>query len=232
MIEDSTGMNVAPESALQKEQAMLSQEEVNKLVGAAKAQAEAQGRSKAEAEFQKKLAELQQQKAYAEARGEDTREINVEAIYQQVQERMQSEFQKKQLEEHFQSKSNSYLNKMESGKKDFEDFDTVMNGFDPREFPQLVYLVADMDNAAAVMRELVRDPKELAAIDYLAQRSPRKAQDALRAISQSIISNQSVMSMERNAQTKEPLTRLNPSATTTGNGKMSISDLRAQPWMR
>ena len=192
MIEDSTGMNVAPETALQQQQAMLSQEEVNKLVGAAKAQAAAQERSKAEAEFQKKLAELQQQKAYAESRGEDTREINVEAIYQQVQERMQSEFKKKQLEEHFQSKSNSYLNKMESGKKDFEDFDTVMGGFDPREFPQLVYLVADMDNAAAVMRELMRDPKELAAIDYLAQRSPRKAQEALQTISRSIMSNQNV----------------------------------------
>ena len=232
MIEDSNGLDVAPESALQKQQAMLSQEEVNKLVGAAKAQAAAQERGKAEAEFQKKLAELQQQKAYAEARGEDTRDINVDAIYQQVQERMTKELQKKQLEEHFQSKSTAYLNKMESGKKDFEDFDTVMGGFDPREFPQLVYLVADMDNAAAVMRELMGDPKELAAIDYLAQRSPRKAQDALRAISQSIVTNQSAMNMEKGAQTKEPLSRLNPSATTTGNGKMTISDLRTQPWMR
>jgi hypothetical protein len=232
MNDDLNGLDVAPESALQKQQAMLSQDEVNKLVGAAKAQAAAQERSRAEAEFQKKLADLQQQKAFAESRGEDTKDINVEAIYQQVQERMQSEFKKKQLEEHFQSKSTAYLNKMESGKKDFEDFDTVMGGFDPREFPQLVYLVADMDNAAAVMRELMNDPKELAAIDYLAQRSPRKAQDALKAISQSIISNQNVMSMERNAQAKEPLSRLNASATTTGNGKMTISDLRAQPWMR
>ena len=78
----------------------------------------------------------------------------------------------------------------------------------------------------------MNDPKELAAIDYLAQRSPRKAQDALRAISQSIVTNQSAMNMEKGAQTKEPLSRLNPSATTTGNGKMTISDLRAQPWMR
>jgi hypothetical protein len=232
MNDELMGTDVAPETALQKQQQMLSQDEVNKLVGAAKAQAAAHERSKAEAEFKQKLAELQQQKAFAEARGEDTKEINAERLYQEVTERMQSELQKKQLEEHFQAKSNAYLSKMENAKKDFEDFETVMGDFNPREFPQLVYLVSDMDQAGAVMRELMKDPKELAAIDYLAKTSPRQAQNALKKISDSIMMNNQVMSYEQKAQTKAPLDRLSPTATTTGNGRMSISDLRNQPWMR
>lgn len=224
-IVDSTDVEQAAEK-------MLSQSEVNNLIGRAKADAQAKARQQAEAEFQQRLEKLQAQKQEAEAHGDDTRDIDVDSLYQQVHERFQNEMQQKQLEQHMSEVANAYELKMSNGAKDYEDFDDVIKEFNPAEFPQIVYLVSGMDNAADIVYELSKNPQKLATVDYLAQRSPQKAQSELRRIGQSIATNKAAIAEESQAQTQAPLDRLKSSSKTGSNGQLSVGDLRSQPWLR
>lgn len=210
---------------------MLSQSEVNELIGRTKAEAQERARRQAEAEFEKKLAEAQAQKQQAEARGEDTREIDVDGLYQQVHERFNQEMQQRQMEQHLQQVADAYQSKM-AAKPEYEDFDEVMKDFNPADFPQIVYLVANMDNASDIVYELAKNPSKLATVDYLSQRSPKKAQAELARIGKSIAENKLAAQEENQAQTDAPLDRLQPSNKTGSNGRASVSDLRNQPWLR
>ena len=225
-----------PEVAGASAEKMLSQSEVNGLIGRAKAEererARKQAQAEAQAEFQRKLEELQSQKQQAESRGEDTREIDADAIYQQVQERFNKDLQERQLKEHIEQIGNTYQSKMREGSKSYEDFDKVMADFDPSEFPQIVYLVAGMDNAADIMYELATHPQKLTTVDHLSQRSVRLAQNELRKISQSIAANKAAVAEESGADITPPLDRMQPGTNTAANGRMSVSDLRNQPWLR
>lgn len=231
MVDETQGVDEAQVQPQEAEK-MLSQSEVNNLIGRAKAEAQEKARRQAEAEFQKKLEELHSQKQAAEARGEDTKEIDVDSVYQQVHERFQNEMQQKQLEQHMQQVADSYQSKLENGSKDYEDFDDVLKDFNPEEFPQIVYLVAGMDNAADIVYELAKNPQKLATVDYLSQRSPQKAQSELQRIGKSIAANKTAQLEESQANTQAPLDRLQPSNKTGSNGQMSVSDLRGQPWLR
>lgn len=226
MVDETQGFDEA--QAQEQAEKMLPQSEVNNLIGRAKAEAQEKARRQAEAEFQQKLEQVQAQKKAAEARGEDTREIDADAIYQQVQERLQQQ----QLEQHMQQVADSYQSKIADGGKDYEDFQDVVKEFNPAEFPQIVYLVANMDNAADIVYELSKNPQKLATIDYLSQRSPQRAQSELSKIGQSIAANKIAQAEENQAQTPEPLDRLQASSKTGSNGQMSVGDLRNQPWLR
>jgi len=211
---------------------MLGQSEVNGLIGRAKAEAAEKARRQAEAEFQKKLEELQAQRNQAGAHGESTREVDVDAVYQQVQERLNREMQERQLQDHMKQVADAYESRMAEGAKSYEDFDTVMKEFDPTSFPQIVYLVANLDNAADVMYELAKNPTKLATIDHLSNRAPKQAQAELQRIASSIAANKAAAAQESGALTSPPLDRMQPGNNTAANGRMSVSDLRNQPWLR
>lgn len=225
---ESVGIESAP---LTEEEKMLPQSEVNKLIGTAKSHAEERGRAKAEAEYQQRLSELQAQKQAAMARGEDTRDIDVDALYQQVHERFNREMQERQLQMHMKEVADAFTSKMQ-GQKNYSDFDEVTQGFNAAEFPQIVYLIANMDNAQDIVYELAKNPQKLAYIDYLAQRSPKTAQTELRKMSSSITSNLAALAEEQQAKTNAPLDRMSPSLKTGSSGQLSVSDLRKQPWLR
>lgn len=211
-----------------KAEKMLSQSEVNSLVGRAKAEA----RQKADAEYQRKLQALEEQKAQQEARGEDTKDVDVDALYQQVHEKFNKEMEQRQLQDHMRQVADNYQQKMVSGKDSYEDFDDVVKDFNPAEFPQIVYLVSGLDNAADIVYELSKNPKNLVAIDSLAQRSPKLAQVELQRLSQSISANKAAAAEDAQGNANAPLDRLQPSNRTATNGRMSVSDLKDQPWLR
>jgi len=231
MVDEQQDVDTAQDTPEQQEK-MLAQSEVNALIGRAKAEAQEKARKQAEAEYQRQLEQLQTQKQEAQARGEDTRDIDVDSLYQQVHERFQHEMQQRQLEQHMQQVANAFENHLNQGKGNYDDFDDIMKEFDPAEFPQIVYLVANMDNAADVVYELAKNPQKLATVDYLSQRSPKKAQAELQRMASSIKANQAAREEEAQAQTQAPLDRLQPSNKTGSSGQMSVSDLRSQPWLR
>jgi len=211
---------------------MLSQSEVNVLIGREKADAQARGRKSAELEYNQRLEQQQAQQQQAQPQGEETTESDADKIYQQVQERFSTEMQQRQMEDKMHQVANSYQEKMAGGGKTYEDFDTVVKDFDPTEFPQIVFLVADMDNAADVIYELSKNPSKLATIDYLSNKSPKRAFAELQRIGASISANQEAVKSENQAQVDSPLDRMQQTSRTGSNGQMSVTDLRNQPWLR
>lgn len=218
---------------------MLSQSEVNSLIAREKQAAANRARQEVEREYQQRLEQMQhQQQAQGGGQG-DQREhtgptqAEADSIYQQVQERFNREMQERQFQQEITNIANNYHAKIEHGKKSYEDFDKITENFDPGAFPQLIYLVSGIDNAADIIYDLSKNPNKLAAIDLLAQRSPKMAHAELMKLSGSISQNMQAKSENEQNPVSQPLSPLNPSRTSAGsNGPMSVSDLRGQKWLR
>jgi len=128
--------------------------------------------------------------------------------------------------------ANNYLSKVADAKKNYQDFDDITKDFDPTAFPQLTFLLSGIENGGDVLYDLSKNPGKLANIDLLAQRSPRMAQSQLQSLSKSISDNKQAQSEAQGQQIPDPLDRLSPTRVLSNNGKMSISEMRKQPWLR
>lgn len=209
---------------------MLSQSEVNKVVGRAKAEAEQRTRRQLEEEYKKQLAELAA-KQY-DSNKKESREINADAMYQQIQERFNIEMQQKQLEQQLSNVANQYMAKVEAAKTGYDDFDEVTKDFDPTAFPQLIFLLSGIEGAGDVVYELAKNPLKLAALDRMAEKTPKLAHNELLKLAASINVNKSAKSEGQYDNAPAPLDRLTSSRNTGSNGKPSIRDLRSQDWLR
>ncbi len=209
---------------------MISQSQVDKIIKHKTYQA-AQIQRDMEERHQRELEAIQSQKQHQ--RNENVpRDVDADAIYQQVQERFNQEMQQRQIKTEMDRIANSYLSKMEQGKGSYDDFEDVTKDFDPTAFPQLTYLVAGMDNAADVIYDLSRNPLKLAGLDRLAEKNPRQAQAELLKLSRSITENRQAKADEDSNNVAEPLDRLQSSRVSGSNGKKGITDLRNQSWLR
>jgi uncharacterized protein with von Willebrand factor type A (vWA) domain len=226
-------MDEAPQVE-QPAEKMLTQTQVNHIVQREKQQAAERARRQAEQEFQQQM--QQQQAQQAEAKQQEmqsqSKEANAEALYQQVQERFNQEMQQKQAEAEIAQVAQSYHQKMEAGKGSYEDFEDITSKFDPTAFPQLVYLISGLDNASDIVYELSKNPSKLVTLDTLAHKSPSHAQAELNSLSKSIRENKTAQAEAGDQQVNAPLDRIQPSRVSSGNGKMSINDLRSQDWLR
>jgi hypothetical protein len=211
---------------------MLSQSQVDKIIKHKTYQA-AQVQRELEERHQRELEQIKAQQQQQTQRNENVpRDVDANAIYQQVQERFNEEMQQRQLKSEMDRVANAYISKMEQGKTAYDDFDEVTKEFDPTAFPQLTYLVAGIDNAADVIYDLSRNPLKLAGLDRLAEKNPRQAQAELLKLSRSIAENRQAQSDENSNQVAAPLDRLQSSRISGSNGKASIRDLRNQPWLK
>ncbi len=212
---------------------MLSQSQVNKIVQHEKAKAAQTIKRDLEERHQRELEQIKSQQQQQTQRNEQVpRELDANAIYQQVQERFNTEMEQRRLKDEVDRVAHSYISKMEQGKTAYDDFDEVTKEFDPTAFPQLTYLVSGLDNAADVIYDLSRNPIKLAGLDRLAEKNPRQAQSELLKLSRSIAENRQAQSDESSNPVSAPLDRLQSSRVSGSNGKMGIRDLRKQPWLR
>lgn len=222
----------APASIEQQEK-MLSQSEVNKIVGREKLEAEQRARRQLEQEYQQKLMETQQirqnQSNYVET---NSREVDADSIARQVQEKLEQEMQQRAIEQEMHQVANNYLAKMDAAKSSYDDFDEVTNGYNAAAFPQITWLVSGIDNGGDVMYDLLKNPSKLSTIDSLANKDPQLAQRELLRLSQSINENKRAKSEAQQGEINSPLDRLNASRTTGSSGKLSIDDLRSNPLYR
>jgi len=223
-----TPIDTAP--IAQEPERMLPQSHVDKIVKKAKYDVAQATKRELEEKYQRDLEALQAQQSQ---RNENVpRELDANAIYQQVQERFNEEMQQRQIKSEMDRVANSYLSKMEQGKNTYEDFEEITKDFDPTAFPQLTYLVAGIDNAADVIYELAKNPMKLAGLDRLAERAPKQAHSELLKVSRSIAENRQAQAEENSNQVADPLDRLSSSRISGSNDKLSIQDLRNQPWLR
>ncbi|CAB4127671.1 hypothetical protein UFOVP93_9 [uncultured Caudovirales phage] len=215
-----------------EEEKMIPQSQVDKIIKHKTYQA-AKIHRELEEKHQRELEAIQAQQQKQTQHNENVpRDVDANAIYQQVQERFNQEMQQRQIKTEMDRIANSYLSKMEQGKTDYDDFEEITKEFDPTAFPQLTYLVAGMDNAADVIYDLSRNPLKLAGLDRLAEKNPRQAQSELLKLSRSIAENRQAKTDENSQNVAAPLDRLQPSRVSGSNGKMGIRDLRNQPWLK
>lgn len=216
---------------------MLSQSEVNALIARTKQASLAKARQEVEREYQQRME--QQQQASAPQRNESQdgsinppSQAQADALYQQVQERFNRDMQERQLQYEVNNLANMYEAKVNHAKTQYQDFDEVTKGFDPGAFPNLIYLVAGMENAGDIVYDLLKDKRKLVYVNNLAQTAPQLAQAELAKLAQSIATNRTAVAEANQYATSEPLNPLTPSRVAGSNGKMTVSDLRAQPWLR
>lgn len=215
------------------EEKLFTRDELAKIANAQTAKAVQQAKREAEEKYQRDLESANAMRQQQEKRNTEVpREMDADAIYQQVQERFNKEMQEQQLKSHMTQVANSYLEKVAQGRTAYEDFDDVTKDFDPTAFPQLTFLLAGIENAGEVLYDLSKNPLKLAGLDRLAEKNPRQAQNELLKLAKSIADNRQAQSDAQNQQVAEPLDRLQPSRVSGSNGKMSIRDLKNQPWLR
>lgn len=228
-MEDNQVLNEVPAQNVEAEK-LLPQSEVNKIVQREKLGAAQKAKREAEEEYLQKLEAIKQQQGQ---RNETvSRDVDADRIYQQVQEKFNTEMQQRQVQQKMTDIANSYISKMEQGKSSYQDFDEITKDFDPTAFPQLVYLVAGIDNAADIIYDLARNPSKVVTLDTLAQKSPKLAQAELQRLSRSIADNKQASTDANNQSVAAPLDSLRPSRVSGSNGEMNIRDLRNQPWLR
>lgn len=234
-MEDNQGLNEIAQQAPQQQQQeqapqkMLSQDEVNKIVSREKARAAESARREAEARHQQELEALNLQRQ----RNIDVpRDVDVNAMYQQIQERFNREMQEQQYKNQMNQVASNYLQKVEHGRAAYQDFDEVTKDFDPIAFPQLTFLLAGLENAGDILYDLSKNPIKLAGIDRLAEKNPKQAQAELLKLSKSIMDNKQGQLDAKGQGASAPLDRLNPSRVSGSNGEMQVRDLRNQFWLR
>jgi hypothetical protein len=223
---------VAQESPAQEAQPekTLTQSEVNKLIGRAKAESAEKARRQLEQQYQLQLEQIETKQP--QRNETESRETDADAIYQQVQEKFNQEMQQRQLETEMSNVANQYVSKMDLAKGEYEDFSEVTQDFDATAFPQLVYLVAGIEHGGHVMYELAKNPLKLEALDSLARKSPKIAQRELQKLAASIATNRAAQQDASQQGTNAPLDRLTPGNVTGSNGKSTIKDLKSASWLR
>jgi hypothetical protein len=172
------------------------------------------------------------------AQQQNSQAIDPQQIQQQVmqliaQQRQEEEKQRQasQIEQEVAQVAQQYFGKMAQGKDLYDDFEAVTSDFNPADFPQLVFLANQMDNTAAIIYELRKNPGKLADLAVLVERSPNMAKSELNKLSQSILRNDEA---KRNLQEpQDPMSRLKPSQAGTGAGEFkTVADFKNASYLR
>ena len=234
MENENLGLQEAQPVATNAEEKMLPQSEVNRIVGAAKAEA-------AERERRRVAEQMQAEQQQAMGSGNGSQQSLDEQINMRVQQALLADKERQEAakqqaaeaeyKQELRNLADNFMTKVRDGKGAYEDFDAVTADLDLRAFPQLVFLSAGLDNPADVVYELSKNPQKLVTIQALAEKSPQMAQRQLEALSNSIKANQ--QALENPNQPNAPLPRIKPSTTAGADaGANTIRDLRKQDWLR
>lgn len=211
---------------------MMPQSEVNKLVGAAKARAEADA-----------LAKYQQMQGQSPSFGgmaqmPQTQSFDPNSILEEARKVAQEEWDKKQKErEHAENTArvnewgNSFLRNMAQGPAQYKDFDEVVADITPEAFPNVVIEAGRDNNTADIMYELGKNPDKAVRLQQMAQVSQGLFQKEFRKLAESIAANKNALA--QNQKAPNPLSRLKSSVVAgSDTGKRTIKDIRKDPRFR
>lgn len=235
------GQEESQDSTESPPEKMLTASQVNELVKRAKRKGEQKMQEQLDATRQEleqlKAQQGQPQEAPQQQQQQVPPGIDPAQLQQLVADQIakqQEEAMRKQHEEELHQEVNQvakqYFGKMAQGTSLYEDFEAVTADFNPAEFPQLVYLANELDNTAAVIYELRKNPGKLAQLATLVKESPGIARSELNNLSQSIKRNDDA---KRNLQEpQDPLNRLKPSPVGTDSGEKNVRDFKNASFLR
>lgn len=145
---------------------------------------------------------------------------------QRARENFDAQNQQRNEEQQAQALVQKFFGRISNGKEKYQDFDTVTGGLDLRPFPWSVQIMTEnVDNTTDVLYELSKDPRKLAQIEWLAERSPALAVKEAQRLSQSIKDNEAAKNIKL---PNEPLNQLRQTNVGLSNGTARTpSDYRA-----
>lgn len=226
-----------PEQQLSAAEKMLPQSQVNKIVSREVHEAREKASRAHMAEIERLREQLANQSP-AVAPGVSSMggmyQLSPDQIKQMIAEQTQRTLQAhrdeqiEQMRREYSDKvANEFVQKMELGKHKYPDFDKVVGEVDFRQFPEIVHLTHNLDNAADVVYDLMKNPQKVSTVSGLANRSELLARRSIQELSDSIKLNQQAT---KSPSASEPLSQLSPSNIGVDDGSMSVSDYRNQPW--
>jgi len=234
---DETQEESTPPQSPDKQEKMLSQSEVNELIGTAKHQAAERARREAEAQYNQKLAEQNQPKSqsYSEAGGgvpdlKSLKEDLRQEFKDEIEEHRRSQEEAVQRE-HAEKLVTEYYGKLNAAKDKYDDLEEVVGNIDQREFSDVIMLANDVDGTADIMYELGKSPDKLISMATAARVSPAQAKRMMSKMAASIKQNHDAQSAKHSVD--EPLPRSKSSLAGTQSGQHnSVKDFKSADWLR
>lgn len=206
-----------PQVADAPKEKLLPQSLVDKIVGTRVKEAYAKAKQDAVNEFQTQRQPTTNMGGIEQVAPEQIRQMIQQEAYRMSNEAMASQI------------VNNFASKMKAGETKYEDFADKMQSLNLSNNPQLVMWTEKLDNAADVLYDMANNPSKVAHILMLANGGFHDlAQMELQKLSSSIKTNEEA---KKAPSVNEPLGQLKPSNIGTDNGKMTVSDLRKQPWL-
>src|SRR3990167_2198035 len=192
---------------------LLSQSEVNEIVGKVRHAGYEKGRKDGMAETKESAIS------------------NPQLTEDQIRQMMREEASKVQEDQFRQQAAHHLLSefstKMAAGKERYPDFEEKVAGLDLAKIPQIIQLANATDNTADVMYELANKPYKVGNILSLLNSAPHLAIAEMQNLSNSIKTNQKAAQTVSSA--REPLSNLRPSNAGIDNGVKSVGDFRKMP---
>jgi hypothetical protein len=145
-----------------------------------------------------------------------------EKLQQYMQDSEQKRINEMQTQEGMRI-ANDFISKVEAGKQDFPDYDSVVGQLPLVNMPHIVALARDVDNTAGVMYELAQNPTKIASLTQLMNLHPQLARNEMKKLSDSIKKNEEA---KQQKQANEPLSRTQPSPVGIDNGTRSVRDFQ------
>jgi hypothetical protein len=150
---------------------------------------------------------------------------------ERIEQMIQEATDKRARESYANKVATDFLSKMEAGKTKYADFEDTVNALNLPMAPEIVDWANGLDNTADVVYEIAKNPTKFTTILNLARGGfGQLAQRELQKLSASIKQNESAADAAKSVN--EPLSQIRPSTVGTDNGKMTVRDLRKQPWLR
>lgn len=113
---------------------------------------------------------------------------------------------------------------MNAEKERDPEFADLYEALNIEQHPQILLWVNSMDNKAAVVRDIAKNPSKFAQVLMLTHSgSPELAKRELQKLSASIKANEDA---QKQAHADAPLSQIKPSNIGSDNGEMSVSDYR------
>jgi hypothetical protein len=205
---------------------VLTQSEVNELVGRIKHDAYSKGLREGQAALQQPMQQNQPPiQSQAGSMG-GMPQITDDHIRQLIADEAQKQ-------SHMTAAHNTLTNfasQLERGKAKYSDFaETVGKLGNFQNIPHIVKMATDAGIAEDVMYDLGKNPGKVASLTTLSYINPILAEDEMKKLVDSIRKNQEAL---KDPSIAEPLSQIRPSTVGTDNGSNSVRDLRRKSWAR
>lgn len=220
----STNNVSAAEGETPKTEKMFTQSQLQAIAAKEARKAEERAEARLRSEYESRMAQNQQQQQPQNIGGiPQPSQEDIQRLIRQEAYNMSREHQAKTMEQ-------NWLSAMEAEKIADPEFADLYDAIGIEQQPGLIIAMSGMENKAQVVKDLAKNPAKYANILTLANGgSPRLAQMELNKLSASIKANQEAL---KQPKVDAPLSQIRASTIGGDDGNLSVSDYRAQDWLR